>query len=87
MSAGVDNIPKELVQADGITVFTTICSKIWQTGDWPTPWTQSLVITFSKKGSAAVPELQNNNPHQSPKQSHAEDHTEHIDATSGEAHR
>ena len=50
-SAGVDNIPAELVQAGGedvITALTTICNKIWQTGD---PWTQSLVITLPKKGN------------------------------------
>ena len=44
----VDNIPAELVQAGGedvITALTTICNKIWQTGEWPAPWTQSLVIT------------------------------------------
>ena len=48
-SAGVDNIPAELVQADGedvITALTTIGNKIWQTGEWPTPWTQFLVITL-----------------------------------------
>ena len=53
-SAGVDNIPAELVQAGGedvITALTTICNKIWQTGEWPTPWTISLVITLSKKGN------------------------------------
>ena len=53
-SAGVDNIPAELVQAGGedvITALTTICNKIWQTGEWPTPWTESLVITLSKKGN------------------------------------
>ena len=53
-SAGVDNIPVELVQAGGkdvITAFATICNKIWQTGEWPTPWTQSLVITLPKKGN------------------------------------
>ena len=27
----------------------TICNKIWQTGKWPTLWTQSLVTTLSKK--------------------------------------
>ena len=50
-SAGVDNIPAELVLAGGedvITALTTICNKIWQTGEWPTPWTQSLVITLPK---------------------------------------
>ena len=53
-STGVDNIPAELVQADGedvISALTTICNKIWQTGEWPAPCTQSLVITFPKKGN------------------------------------
>ena len=53
-SAGVDNIPEELVQAGGedvITALTTICNKIWQAGEWPTPWTQPLVITLPKKGN------------------------------------
>ena len=52
-SAGVDNIAAELVQAGGedvITALTTVFNKIWQTGKWPTPWTQSLVITLPKKG-------------------------------------
>ena len=44
--AGVDNIPAELVQAGGEDI---ICDKIWQTGEWPTPWTQSLVIALPKK--------------------------------------
>ena len=53
-SAGVDNIPAELVQAgkEGvITLLTTLCNKIWQTGEWPTPWTQSLVVTLPKNGN------------------------------------
>ena len=53
-SAGVDNIPAELIQAGGedvTTALTTICNKIWQTGEWPTPRTQSLVITLPKKGN------------------------------------
>ena len=53
-SAGVDNIPAELVQAGGenvITILTTICNKIWRTREWPTPWIQSLVITLPKKGN------------------------------------
>ena len=39
-SAGVNNIQAELVQAGGedvINAFTTICNKIWQTGEWPVP--------------------------------------------------
>ena len=52
--AGLDNIPSELVQAGGeamIDMLLIICNKIWQTGEWPTPWTQSLIITLPKKGN------------------------------------
>ena len=38
-SAGVDNIPAELIQAGGedvITALTIIYNKIWQTGELPT---------------------------------------------------
>ena len=48
-SAEVDNIQAELVEAGGedvIAALTTICNKIWLTGEWPNPWTQSLVITL-----------------------------------------
>ena len=41
-SDGVNNIPAELLQAGGedvITTLITICHKIWQTGEWPTPRT------------------------------------------------
>ena len=50
-SAGVDIIPAELVQAGGetmIDVLTEICNRIWRTGNWPTQWTQSLIITLPK---------------------------------------
>ena len=53
-SAGVDKIPAELVQAGGediIAALMTICNKIWQTGERPTPWTKSLVITLPNKGN------------------------------------
>ena len=53
-SSGIDNIQAELVQAGGedvIIALTTICNKIWQTGEWQTPWTQSLAITLPKKGN------------------------------------
>ena len=50
-SAGVDNIPSELVQAGEamIDMLLIIFNKIWQTGEWPTPWIQSLIITLPKK--------------------------------------
>ena len=53
-SAGVDNIPGELLLAGGdamTSMLTKICNKIWQTGKWPSTWTQSLVITLPKKGN------------------------------------
>ena len=45
-SAGVDNIPAELVQAGGEIVITALTRR-----EWPTPWIQSLVITLPKKDS------------------------------------
>ena len=53
-SAGVNIIPAELVEAGGeamIDIPTSICNKIWKTGEWPTTWTKSLVITLPKKGN------------------------------------
>ena len=53
-SAGVDNIPSDLAQQVGeevITAVTTICNKIWQTGEWPAPWTRFIVITLPKNGN------------------------------------
>ena len=53
-SAGVDNIPAELVQAgeEAMTdIRISICNEIWKTGEWLTTWTQSLVITLPKKGN------------------------------------
>ena len=55
-SAGVDNIPAELVQAGReamIDILISICNKIWKTGEWPTTWNRSLVIKFPKKGNFA----------------------------------
>ena len=34
-----------------IDVLTEICNRIYGTGEWPTPWTESLIITLSKKGN------------------------------------
>ena len=53
-SAGVDNVPAELVQPGGeaiIDTLTTICIKIWKTGEWPISWTHSVVIKLTKKGN------------------------------------
>ena len=53
-SVRVDSIPAELVQAGGVTiiaVLTEICNKVWRTGEWPSPYTQWLIITLPKKGN------------------------------------
>ena len=79
-SVGVDSTPAELVQAGGetmIDVLTEICYRIWRTGEWPAPWTQSLIITPTKKGQLATqPELLNHQSHQSFEKSHVESHLE-----------
>ena len=82
-SPGVDNIPAELVQVgeeDIITALTTFCNQIWQRGRMANPVDPVLSHhTSQEKQPAAVPELLNDQPHQSPKQSHAEDYTEQMD--------
>ena len=42
--------------------------------------------TSQERQSAAVPELPNSKPHQSPKQAHAEEHTKQIEGTSRKDH-
>ena len=32
-----------------ISALHKICNKMWQTGEWPIPWTQSLIIALTKK--------------------------------------
>ena len=34
-----------------IDVLTEICNRIWRTGEWPTPWIQSLNITLPEMGN------------------------------------
>ena len=53
-AAGIDNISAELVHEGNKAMIDTlpvICQKIWETGQWPTQWTQSLMITVPKKGN------------------------------------
>ena len=53
-STRVDNIPSELVQTGGealTDMLLIICNSIWRAGEWPTPWTQSLIITLPNKGN------------------------------------
>ena len=49
-SAVVDNIPAELVQVGG-EYMIDVLTKIWKTREWPTPWTQSLIISLPQKGN------------------------------------
>ena len=75
-SAGVDNIPAELVQTGGEDVITILQHDL---ADRRMANTMDPVLshhTSQERQPAAMPELPNNKPHQSPKQSHAEGHTE-----------
>ena len=88
-SAGVDNIPTELVQAGREDVIAALnLQQDLADRRMTNPMDPVLSHhTSQERQPAAVPELPNKKPHQSPKQSHAEDHTEQIEATSGEDHR
>ena len=37
-----------------ISTLTIICNKIWETGEWPTPWTKSMIMTIPKKGNLQI---------------------------------
>ena len=56
-SPGDDNIPAELIKNGGeamISALTIICNNIWETGEWPTPWTKSMIITLPKKENLKI---------------------------------
>ena len=51
-AAGIVNIPAELLKHGGtevIDILTKICNKTWQTRQWPTPWTQFVIVTLLKR--------------------------------------
>lgn len=53
-ASGIDKVPTELIKEGGsitIDMLMKICNKIWQAGQWPSTWTQSLIITLPKKGT------------------------------------
>ena len=81
----------DLVQAGGedvITALMTICNKIWANWRMANPLDPVLSHhTSQERQPAAVQELPNDQHHQPPKQSHAENRTEQTEATIGENHR
>ena len=85
-SAGVDNIPAELVQAGGetmIDVLTEICIyNVQRTGEWPIPWTQPLIITLPKTDNLQLCQNYRTITHQSFEQSHVESHLEQAEIES-----
>ena len=55
-SAGVDNIPAELVQAGGeimIDVLTEICNRIWRTGEWLPHGLSHLLLHSLKRATCS----------------------------------
>ena len=52
-SAGIDNIPAELIKAGGnivIQILLDICNKILENGIWLSDWTISMIISLHKNG-------------------------------------
>ena len=50
---GIDGIEGELIKEGGeavVQMIHKICNRIWDTGEFPTLWTKSLVVTIAKKG-------------------------------------
>ena len=35
---------------EGIEVYHKLCTKIWQTGQWPTDWKRAVIVAPTKKG-------------------------------------
>ena len=53
-AAGVDKVLAELIPHGGqpvVQVLHAICTKIWETGKWPSTWTKSIIITIPNKGN------------------------------------
>ena len=68
--------PGNTMMNENFDVLTEICNRIWRTGEWPTPLTQSLIITLSKRGNLQLCQIYQ--PHQSFGQNHAESHLEKV---------
>ena len=52
-SPGSDDIPAELFKAGGdatVDRMHRICTALWETGEWPDDWTNSIFIPLPKKG-------------------------------------
>lgn len=53
-AVGVDEIPIEVIRDMGdigVDIMHIICTKIWDTGEWPRDWSKSVFIPLHKKGS------------------------------------
>ena len=52
-SPGCDNIHAETIKAsgeEGLDVYYRLCTKIWETGQWPTNWRRAIFIPLPEKG-------------------------------------
>lgn len=53
-SAGIDNVPGELLRFGGpavADVLHRICNLVWSSGKWPRCWTKSILIPLPKSGN------------------------------------
>ena len=54
-ASGGDGIPAEpfqILKADAMKVFHSMCQQIWKTQQWPQDWKRSIFIPNPKKGNA-----------------------------------
>ena len=52
-SPGCDNIQAKMIKAsgeEGLDVYYRLCTKIWETGQWPTDWRWAIFIPLPKRG-------------------------------------
>ena len=94
-SAGIDNIPAELVQAGGEALITTLDYHIYNNlqqdlADRRMAHPMDSVTdhhTSQERQPTDVPKLQNNQPHQTPEQSHVENTTKQTQTPGRRDHR
>ena len=50
---GHDDLPTELILEGGeasVKIYHVLCTKVWESGSWPTSWIRSIYVPFPKKG-------------------------------------
>ena len=68
-AAGLDGVPGELIRNAGQSSMTaqhTLCTNIWESGEWPEIWkSQEFVVIYKSGNSKELLQLQYYSPNQS----------------------